>query len=57
MLSSLDNKGSNMEEVIDNWNKKNTEANKERRDNKSDFKNKLDDLFKGAGKNYYRREY
>ena len=46
-----------MEEVIDNWNRKNTEANKERRDNKSDFKNKLDDLFKGAGKNYYRREY
>jgi len=44
----------NLEEAIENWNKKNTELSKERRSSKMDYKTRLDEMFKAAGKNYHR---
>ena len=43
-----------LEEAIDSWNKKNTELNKERKVNKVDYKTRLDEMFKSAGKGYHR---
>lgn len=45
------------EEAIDQWNKKNTDLNKEKKPNKVDYKSRLDELFKSADKSYHRLDY
>lgn len=44
-----------LEQAIENWNKKAKEAQKESWEGKNnDYKNMLDEIFRGAGKNYYK---
>ena len=56
ILSSLEQPNMSLEEAIDSWNKKNAELNKEKKMNKVDYKTRLDEMFKGAGKCYHRED-
>lgn len=56
-LTALNQPDATLESVIDDWNAKNNKANKDRKEEKLDYKGRLDELFRGAGKSYYRKDY
>jgi hypothetical protein len=56
-LAALSRPKASLETAISEWNSANKELNRERRESKVDPKSKVDELFRGAGKNCYKREY
>jgi hypothetical protein len=54
MLANLNKPNTTLDSVIGQWNTSHDEAVQERKESKLDFKSKLDELFRNAGKSYYR---